>query len=198
MPTLTVLKFDTVAAANTTIELLDHLRTRQLIAIEDAATIFWPVDLDAANPYRIHHVAGPGKFMAVFWHLLFGFLFFPWPRARADSPTALGGAFSEFGLDRTFVTRTREWIKPGASALFMFSHRPVTDCLTAALQNAELPCDLMLTHLPVEKAERLREVFTTPAMDSPPAGARTGDTRLHQEFLNVPQHDRWNSPAADR
>jgi uncharacterized membrane protein len=167
MASFTVLNFSTADAANMTVELLDRFQAQRLVAIEDAATIFWPPTFDEPTLCRIHHLEGEDRLAGAFWGLLFGFvLFVPRTPARPRrSALRGGGPFADFGLDDDFLERVRERITPGSFVLVLFTRDSVESTLTAVLQNVNLPCDMIVAHVPAARMECLRDVFAVRSVD---------------------------------
>lgn len=73
------------------------------------------------------------------------------------SAGALGGAFTDVGIDDYFISSVRTQIQPGTSALFVMMSDAVVDKVHDAF--GELHPELIHSNLSDDEQARLREVF---------------------------------------
>jgi len=76
MATLTVLKFPTAEGATTMLAKLQDLQRQQMIQVQDAAIVTWPVGSKKPKTKQLSDFTGVGALSGAFWGLLFGLLFF--------------------------------------------------------------------------------------------------------------------------
>ena len=146
------------------IEVLDQGLARRMIAIEDAATIFWPSGMVEPATSRTGRLVGSGRLSGPFWALFFGYvLHFPWTHTRSDSAS---GVFSQFGINNEFLKRLYDRIAEGTSSLVLFSNNDITNQLGALFDNLEFSCEILTTQIPSENAMRLWHVFGVPAIQN--------------------------------
>ena len=134
---------------------------RELIKVQDAATVSWEEGKKSPKTRQLHNMAGAGALGGAFWGMLFGLLFFvPLLGAAIGAATgALSGALTDVGIDDGFINRVRDEITPGTSALFVMSSNAVTDKIRDAFAGQEPP-ELIFTNLSTEQESALREVFS--------------------------------------
>jgi uncharacterized membrane protein len=70
---------------------------------------------------------------------------------------ALGGAFSDIGINDDFIKDVRNKIEPGTSALFLLTENAVVDRVADAMKGIDF--ELMHTNLSKEDEAKLREAF---------------------------------------
>jgi uncharacterized membrane protein len=58
MATLTVWKFDSTNGAESALDLLKRLQKQELIQINDAAYVYWPVDRKKPKTEQLHNLTG--------------------------------------------------------------------------------------------------------------------------------------------
>ncbi len=76
MATLTVLKFETAIGAENALEVIKDLSKKQLIKLNDAAIVTWPVGKKKPKTKHLTDLTGAGALSGVFWGMLFGLIFF--------------------------------------------------------------------------------------------------------------------------
>jgi len=159
MGTLTVWKFDSATGAESALDLLERLQKQELIQINDAAYVYWPVDRKKPKTKQLHNLTGAGALGGSFWGLLFGLIFFvPLLGAAIGAATgALAGSLTDVGIDDGFINKVRDQITPGTSALFVMSRDAVLDKVKAAFPG-EKP-ELLFTNLNDDQEKALREAF---------------------------------------
>lgn len=128
------------------------------------------------DPDGKFHTHSPGSLTAAggtwgaFWGMLFGMLFFvPFlGLAIGGAMGALFGKMAKVGLDKEFLDRVRDSIKPGTSALFMVIEKVTPDKVIEALK--PYGGTVLRTSLPEDAEKRLKD-----AMESEEkVGATTG------------------------
>lgn len=120
MATLSVLKFYDLNGADRVLLALQGLQERQMITLEDAAVVSWPLGSKKPTTRQLHSTAGSGATWGAFWGFLFGLIFFvPFlGAAMGAAGGALGGSLNDVGIDDDFIKQVREKVTPGTSALF--------------------------------------------------------------------------------
>ncbi|GAA1247862.1 DUF1269 domain-containing protein [Pseudonocardia aurantiaca] len=159
MGTLTVWKFDSPDGAQKALDLLRSLQKEQLIRVNDAAYVTWPVGRKKPKTEQLHNMAGAGALGGSFWGLLFGILFFVplLGMAVGAAMGALAGSMSDVGIDDDFIRGVRENVTPGTSALFVMTSDAVADKVLEQFKGSG--ASLLSTNLSNEQEARLREAF---------------------------------------
>ena len=159
MGTLTVLKFDSANGAESALDLLERLQKQELIQINDAAYVYWPVDRKKPKTEQLHNLTGAGALGGSFWGLLFGLIFFVplLGMAIGAAMGALSGSMSDVGIDDGFINGVRDQVTPGTSALFLMSSDAVMDKVKDAFDGQHV--ELIQTNLDDAQEAKLREVF---------------------------------------
>ncbi len=157
MATLTVWKFKTAEGAEQAEGVLLGLAKQELITINDAAVVTWPLGRTKPKTRQLVGLGGAGALGGAFWGMLFGLLFFvPLLGMAVGAATgALAGKLSDVGISDDFIESLRSQIQPGTSALFVLSSDAVIDRVSDAFAGSEL----LYTNLSAEEEERLRAVF---------------------------------------
>jgi uncharacterized membrane protein len=159
MGTLTVWKFDSANGADEATEILRDLASKQLITIQDAATVRWDEGKKKPKTRQLNNLAGVGALGGAFWGMLFGLIFFIPLLGAAVGPAsgAIAGALTDIGIDDDFIKRVRDEVTPGTSALFLMSSDAVVDKVGESF--GETRPELVFTNLSDEQETALREVF---------------------------------------
>jgi uncharacterized membrane protein len=159
MATLTVLKFSTPEGAGQMLEKIQSLQKMQLIKLQDAAIVTWPVGKKSPKTKQLVDMAGVGAVQGAFWGMLFGLLFFVpfFGMAVGAAFGALGGKMADFGIDDNFIKQTREKVTEGTSALFLLSSDAVQDKVADALKGQNF--ELVASNLTKEQEEQLLATF---------------------------------------
>src|SRR5215212_7712959 len=128
-----------------------ELSKQQLITIQDAAYVTWPVGASKPKTQQAQSMGAAGALGGAFWGLLFGLLFFLplLGMAIGAAAGALSGALTDVGINDDFIKKTRDEITPGTSALFVMSRDAVLDKVKAAFPG-ERP-ELLFTNLSDEQ-----------------------------------------------
>src|SRR6476620_6040124 len=160
MATLTVLKFPTADGAEQMSDKLKQLQQEQLITVQDAAIVTWPVGKKGPKTRQLYNMAGAGALGGAFWGMLFGLIFFVplLGMAIGAGMGALTGSMTDVGIDDSFIRRMREEIQPGTSALFVLSSGAVIDKVRDAFEGQQMV--LVETNLSHEQEDKLRDVFS--------------------------------------
>jgi uncharacterized membrane protein len=110
MATLSVLKFNDLNGADRVLLALQGLQERQMITLEDAAVVSWPLGSKKPTTRQLHSTAGSGATWGAFWGFLFGLIFFvPFlGAAMGAAGGALGGSLNDVGIDDDFIKQVRE------------------------------------------------------------------------------------------
>jgi uncharacterized membrane protein len=97
MATLSVLKFNDLNGADRVLLALQGLQERQMITLEDAAVVSWPLGSKKPTTRQLHSTAGSGAALGAFWGFLFGLIFFmPFlGAAMGAAGGALGGSLND-------------------------------------------------------------------------------------------------------
>jgi uncharacterized membrane protein len=164
MATLSVLKFNNPHGADLVLLALQGLQEREMITLEDAAVVSWPLGNKKPKTYQLHGTAGAGAGAGAgwgaFWGFLIGLIFFmPFlGAAMGAAGGALGGALSDVGIDDDFIRQVREKVIPGTSALFaLTSGATAPDRVIDELRQYDF--EIISTNLPEEQENKLREAF---------------------------------------
>ena len=162
MATLTVWKFPTALGAEQTEHTLEQLAKQELIQIQDAAVVSFPVGAKKPKTWQLHNLTSGGAMGGSFWGLLFGLIFFVplLGMAVGAGIGALSGSMTDVGIDDDFIRGVREQITPGTSALFVMTSDAVQDKVFAAIKDAGLHGELVRTNLSDEQEAKLRETFS--------------------------------------
>jgi uncharacterized membrane protein len=159
MATLTALKFSTPDGAKQMLDKLTSLQKMELIKIQDAAIVTWPVGKDKPKTKQMVDMAGLGAMQGAFWGMLFGLIFFVpfFGLAVGAAFGALGGKMADYGISDDFIKQTREKVTEGTSALFLLTSAAVQDKVLAELKAFEF--ELISSNLTKEQEEQLMAAF---------------------------------------
>jgi uncharacterized membrane protein len=157
MATLSALKFGTPEGAEQALSTLQDLQKQQLIQIQDAAVVSWPVGAKKPKTRQTHSMAAAGALGGAFWGMLFGLLFFVpfFGLAIGAVMGGLMGKFSDYGIDDRFIQQVRDKVTEGTSALFLLTSGAVVDRVVNELK--KLPkFEIVQTNLSKEQEDKLR------------------------------------------
>ncbi len=159
MATLTVLKFSTPEGAGQMLTKIEALQKAELIKIQDAAIVTWPVGKKSPKTKQLVSMAGMGALQGAFWGMLFGLIFLVpfFGLAVGAAMGALTGSMADYGIDDNFIKQTREKVTEGTSALFLMSTGAVQDKVAEALKGSEF--ELIASNLTKEQEEQLKAAF---------------------------------------
>jgi len=159
MAALTVWKFDSADGARSALDVLERLQKEELIQVNDAAVVTWPVGKKKPRTEQLHSMTGAGALGGSFWGLLFGLIFFVplLGLAVGAAMGALSGSLTDVGIDDDFIRNVREKVSPGTSALFVMTSNAVADKVLEQFRGTR--AELVSTNLSNEQEARLREAF---------------------------------------
>jgi len=159
MTTLTVLKFPTADGADMMLDRLQQLQLQQLITVQDASIVTWPVGAKKPKTRQLNSTTGAGALGGAFWGMLFGLLFFVpfFGLAVGAAMGALAGHFAHYGIDENFIKQVRDKVTEGTSALFLLTSGAVIDRVAAAVKDMKF--EIISTNLSREQEAQLHEAF---------------------------------------
>ena len=159
MATLTVLKFSTPTGAEQMLGKIQSLQKMELIKLQDAAIVTWPVGKDKPKTKQLVSLAGVGALQGAFWGMLFGLIFFIpfFGLAVGAAMGALGGKMADYGISDEFIKKTREKVTEGTSALFLMTSDAVQDKVAEELKGSDF--ELIASNLTKEQEEQLMAAF---------------------------------------
>jgi uncharacterized membrane protein len=158
MSDLIVLAFDNEDGAIQLRDKLAALQKQQIIQLEDAAVVIRRQDGKVKVKQAVSLV-GAGALGGAFWGMLIGLIFWmPWlGLAMGALGGALGGKFTDIGVDDKFIKEVGNTIEPGHSALFLLVSKAVEDKLADELKGTQ--ATVLQTSLSNEQEAKLRELF---------------------------------------
>lgn len=159
MATLTVFKFNTPEGAKEFQDKVISLQKMELIKIQDAAIVSWPVGSKSPKTKQLVNMAGMGALQGAFWGMLFGLIFFVpfFGLAVGAAFGALGGKMADYGISDEFINKTREKVTEGTSALFLMTSDAVQDKVIDELKGYEF--ELIASNMTKEQEEQLMAAF---------------------------------------
>jgi uncharacterized membrane protein len=159
MATLTALKFSTPDGAGQMLSKIQSLQKMELIKLQDAAIVTWPVGKSKPKTKQLVDMAGMGAMQGAFWGMLFGLIFFVpfFGLAVGAAMGALGGKMADYGIDDNFIKQLREKVTEGTSALFLLTSDAVQDKVLAELKGFNF--ELIASNLTKEQEEQLMAAF---------------------------------------
>jgi uncharacterized membrane protein len=159
MATLTVLKFHTPEGAAQMEAKILSLQKMELIKVQDAAIVTWPVGKKSPKTKQLVNLAGMGAMQGAFWGMLFGLIFFIpfFGLAVGAAFGALGGAMADYGISDDFIKKTRDQVTEGTSALFLMTSDAVQDKVLQELKGYDF--ELIASNLTKEQEDQLRAAF---------------------------------------
>src|SRR3954451_4278560 len=159
MATLTAFKFDTADGASGMLNILKEAQTEELIQIQDAAIVTWPVGKKKPQTKQMNSMAGIGALDGAFWGLLFGLIFFVpiFGLAIGAAFGGLAGKMTDYGISDDFINKVRSQVTEGTSAIFLLTSGGVVDRLAEKLQGRHF--ELISSNLSEEQEAGLRDAF---------------------------------------
>ncbi|MGO4257565.1 DUF1269 domain-containing protein [Marmoricola sp. RAF53] len=157
---LTVWRFGSATGAPQAARRLEQLNAKGSLVVANAAVVAW--SRGTPTP-RVEHLALPpvaGTLTEPFWGLLFGLVFYmPLIGAAVGATTGtLTGPLADVGIDDTFISKVRDRVTPGTSALFVLTEEADPGEIRKALAVHE-PTEVLFTNLRSEHVQALRSVF---------------------------------------
>lgn len=159
MANLIVLEFPTAEGADRMLSTLENLQKQQLIQVQDAAIVTWPVGAKKPKTRQLSNMTAAGALGGAFWGMLFGLLFFVpfFGLAVGAAIGAIAGHYAKYGIDENFINQVREKVKEGTSALFLLTSGAVVDRVAEAVKGQ--PFEIIQTSLSREQEDQLRKDF---------------------------------------
>jgi uncharacterized membrane protein len=148
-----------------------RLQSDYMIQLDQIAV----VQEDKDGKFHTHSPVSPtaaGTTWGAFWGLLFGMLFFV-PFLGMVMGGAMGmltGGMAKAGMNKEFLERVRDVLKPGTSALFMVIEKVTPDKVIEALK--PYGGEVLRTSLSADAEQRLREAMQ--GEQKVPAGTASG------------------------
>jgi len=160
MATLTAFKFSTPEGAGQLLTKVEAMQKMELIKIQDAAIVTWPVGKSKPKTHQLNNLAGVGALQGAFWGMLFGLIFFVpfFGLAIGAAMGALGGKMADYGISDEFIKKTREQVTEGTSALFLMTSQAVQDKVIEELKGFDF--ELIASNLTKEQEEQLMAAFS--------------------------------------
>ena len=152
MATLSVLKFNDPGGADLVMIALQGMQERELITLEDAAVVTWPLGNRKPKTRELH---GGHAGWGAFWGFLIGMIFFVPLLGAAIG--GMSGAMRDVGISDDFIKQVREKVTPGTSALFALTSGATVDKVVDELKQYDF--EIISTNLPEEQEKQLREAF---------------------------------------
>ena len=164
MSELIVLAFDSETGAEQMRDTLKGLQKQQIVELEDAAVVVRKQDGKVKVKQAVSLV-GQGALGGAFWGMLIGIIFWmPWlGLAFGALGGAIGGKFTDIGVDDDFIKQVGNTIEPGHSALFLLVRKATQDKLAEELQ--KFHATVLQTSLSAEDDAKLRELFAADEID---------------------------------
>jgi uncharacterized membrane protein len=138
---------------------IQSLQKMELIKLQDAAIVTWPVGQKAPKTKQLVSMAGMGAMQGAFWGMLFGLIFFVpfFGLAVGAAMGALSGKMADYGIDDNFIKQTREKVTEGTSALFLLTSDAVQDKVFDELKGFKF--ELIASNLTKEQEAQLKAAF---------------------------------------
>jgi uncharacterized membrane protein len=135
----------------------------ELIQLQDAAIVTWPVGKKKPQTKQLTSMAGIGALDGAFWGFLFGLIFFVpfFGLAVGAAFGALAGKMSDYGISDDFIKKVRSQVTEGTSALFLLTSGAVQDKLQERLKGQQ-HFEIISSNLSAEQEQALREAFEVP------------------------------------
>lgn len=168
MSTLVAIAYPNEATAQQARAKLAQLQTERLIAMDDAVVAVnenGKIRLDQAT-----NLAGAGALGGALWGGLLGLIFLmPIAGAAIGAASgAIGGHFTDFGVEDDFVKDISQQLTPGSAALFILARQITPDKVTAELR--QFGGTVLHTNLSNDAEQRLRAALSGREMEQDPPG----------------------------
>lgn len=159
MATLTALKFDTATGAEEMLNVVKEAQKEEIIQLQDAAIVTWPVGKKKPKTKQLTNMAGIGALDGAFWGLLFGLIFFVpfFGLAVGAAFGALGGKMADYGISDDFIKKVQSQVTEGTSALFLLTSGAVLERLAEKARGMRF--EIVSTNLTAEQEEQLKAAF---------------------------------------
>ena len=158
MRSLVVLAFDSETGASDARDKLFELQKQELIALEDAAVVVRKPN-GKVKVKQAQSLVGAGALGGAFWGMLIGLIFLAPILGLAVGAVAgaLGGKYTDIGVDDEFIKEVGETVEPGESALFLLVSQVETERVIEELKDHNPT--VLQTNLSTEDEEKLRDAF---------------------------------------
>ncbi len=158
MSDLVVFALKTETGAQEMAKVVKGLQKQELIKLEDAAIVVRKQD-GKAKVKQANSLVGAGALGGAFWGILIGLLFFaPWLGLAIGALSgAIGGHFTDVGIDDKFIKEVGNTIERGHSALFLLVYQWTEDRVLEELDAFD--AKVLKTSLSAEDEAKLREAF---------------------------------------
>jgi len=155
---MVVLAFESETGASDARDKLFELQKQELITLEDAAVVVRKSD-GKPKVKQANSLVGAGALGGAFWGMLIGLIFLaPWLGMAVGAVAgALGGKYSDIGIDDDFIKEVGETVDPGESALFLLVTQVQRERVIEELSAFEPT--VLQTNLSAEDEDKLREAF---------------------------------------
>ncbi|WP_318571088.1 DUF1269 domain-containing protein [Salinigranum marinum] len=155
---MVVLAFDSETGASEARDKLFELQKKELITLEDAAVVVRKQD-GKTKVKQAHSLVGTGALGGAFWGLLIGLIFLAplFGMAVGALAGALGGKYTDIGIDNDFIKEVGDTVEPGESALFLLVTQVQTERVLEEL--SAFDPTVLQTNLSAEDETKLREAF---------------------------------------
>jgi uncharacterized membrane protein len=169
MSNLFVVAFDDQHGADRLLNALAEWQRQNLIKVDDAAILTRRAD-GKPKIKQARNLVGPGALGGAFWGMLIGLLFLaPWlGMAIGAGIGALSGKLASAGVDKKFIEDVSASVKPGGSALFVYTREAVVDKIVPQLK--QFNGKLIHTSLSNEQEAKLKEALGVEEME--PSGIK--------------------------
>jgi len=159
MATLTAFKFDSASGAEEMLSVIKEAQKEELIQLQDAAIVTWPVGKKKPQTKQLNNLAGVGALDGAFWGFLFGLILFVpfFGLAVGAAFGALAGKMSDYGISDDFINKVRAEVTEGTSALFLLTSGAVLDRLEEKIRGMHF--QLISSNLSEEQEAQLRASF---------------------------------------
>ncbi len=160
MSDLVVIAYGDESTAYTVRDKLADLTKEHVIELEDLVVVVHHKD-GKTEIKQSTDLVGLGALSGAFWGLLIGLIFFVpiFGLAIGAIAGALGGRFSDYGIDDKFIKEVAENVQPGNSAVFLLIKKMTPDKVVDAIKGYH--GTVIQTSLSSEEEERLRDAFST-------------------------------------
>jgi uncharacterized membrane protein len=132
---LVVVAFDNASGADEVRDAMVQMQKDHIVTLEDAAVVVRKPD-GKVKVKQATNLVGAGAMGGAFWGMLIGLLFMvPWLGLAVGALSgALGGKFTDIGVDDKFIKEVGGTIQPGHSALFLLIREATPDRLLEELK----------------------------------------------------------------
>ncbi|AKB28949.1 putative membrane protein [Methanosarcina siciliae T4/M] len=149
--------------------MIEDLSKQQLITLQDAAIVSWPMGKKKPKTKQLTSMTGVGALSGAFWGMLFGLIFLVpiFGMVVGAAIGALSASFADVGISDDFIKSVRSKVTEGTSALFLLTSDAVQDKVVEATRGMKF--ELIASNLSKEEEDKLREVFAEEEEAAAPA-----------------------------